>query len=71
MGLRVWDEGASECRPVIGRIGVATSPRPKGCRLPSGVVGREPSANRRSEQSRCRRVATTLLVQLTPPKSHR
>src|SRR5262249_25667155 len=36
----------------MGRIGVATSPHPKGGRLPSGVGGREASANWRSEQSR-------------------
>src|SRR5438874_11262174 len=47
MGLRVQEEGASEGRPVMGRIGVATSPHAKGGRLPSGVGGREPSANRR------------------------
>ena len=56
MGLRVKDEGGSEGRPVMGRIGVATSPHAKAGRLPSGVGGREPSANRRREQSRyCRR----------------
>src|SRR5215468_6130284 len=57
MGLRVEDEGGSESRPVMGRIGVepkATSPHPKGGRLPSGVGGREPSANRR--RPRCRTV---------------
>src|SRR3954454_9408062 len=47
MGLRVKEEGASEGRSVMGRIGVATGPHPKGGRLPSGVGGREPSANRR------------------------
>ena len=41
------DVGGSERRPVSGRIGVAISPRPKGGRLPSGVDGREPAANRR------------------------
>jgi hypothetical protein len=44
---RAEDSGASEGRPVVGRIGVATSPHPKGGRLPRGVGGREPSANRR------------------------
>src|SRR3954452_18792884 len=55
MGLRVKDEGGSERRPVMGRIGVepmATSLRAKAGRLPSGVDGREPSANRRSKPSR-------------------
>src|SRR3954447_15225473 len=55
MGLRVKDGGGSECRPVMGRTGVepvATSLHAKAGRLPSGVGGREPSANRRSKQSR-------------------
>src|SRR5438132_2997394 len=52
MGLRVQDEGASEYRPVRDRIGVATSPHGKPCRLPSGVDGREPSANRRRGRRR-------------------
>src|SRR6516162_7593809 len=55
MGLRVKDEGGSECRPVMGRIGVepmARLLRAKAGPLPSGVGGREPSANRRSKQSR-------------------
>jgi hypothetical protein len=49
---RVKDEGGSEGRPVIDQIGVATSPRAKAGRLPSGVGGSEPSANRRRGQSR-------------------
>jgi hypothetical protein len=55
MGLRVKDEGGSERRPVMGRTGVepvATSLPAKAGRLPSGVDGREPSANRRRGQSR-------------------
>src|SRR5262245_53340463 len=52
MGLRVRDRGGSEGRSVMGRIGVATSPHPKGGRLPRGVGGREPSANRRRGHSR-------------------
>src|SRR5437868_2401013 len=51
-GLRVEEEGGSECRPVMDWIGVATSSHPKGGRLPSGVGGRETPANRRREQSR-------------------
>src|SRR5215469_13404135 len=39
MGRRVKDGGASEGRPVTGRIGVETSPRAKASRLPSGVGG--------------------------------
>jgi hypothetical protein len=53
-GRRVEEEGASEGRPVTGRIGVATSPHAKAGRLPSGVGGCERSANRRSRQCRCR-----------------
>src|SRR5205823_3746195 len=61
MGLRVKDEGASECRSVMDWIGVATSPRAKASRLPSGVGGREPSANRRRGRRRyVGRVAMTL-----------
>ena len=60
MGLRVQDEGASESRSVMGRIGVVTLPYSKGCRLPSGVDGREQSANRRSKRRRyVGEVATT------------
>jgi hypothetical protein len=51
-GQRVKEEGASESWPVIGRIGVATSPHGKPGPLPSGVGGREPSANRRRQQCR-------------------
>jgi hypothetical protein len=63
MGLRVKDEGGSERRPVMGRIGVEPMARllhAKAGPLPSGVGGREPSANRRSKQSRTvGEVATT------------
>src|SRR5947208_2962780 len=52
MGLRVEERGGSECRPVTGRIGVVTSPRPKGGGLPRGVGGREPPANRRRGRRR-------------------
>src|SRR5262245_34781984 len=52
MGLRVEEEGGSEGRPVLGWIGVATSPPGKPCRLPSGVGGREQSANRRRGRRR-------------------
>jgi len=45
----------------MGRIGVATLPRPKGGRLPKGVGGREQAANRRRGQSRTvGAVATTV-----------
>jgi len=61
MGLRVKEEGASESRPVMGRIGVATSPSGKPGRLPSGVGGREASANRRRKRRRyVGAVATTV-----------
>src|SRR5215831_2188800 len=52
MGPRVKDRGASEGRPVVGRIGVATLPHPKGGRLPRGVGGRGASANRRRGRRR-------------------
>src|SRR3954467_15943780 len=55
MGLRVKDEGGSEGRPVMGRTGVepvARSLPAKAGRLPSGVDGRDPSANRPGGQSR-------------------
>src|SRR5947207_6026827 len=65
MGLRVAGEGESEGRPVIGRIGVepqATFTHAKAGRLPSGDGAREKRANLFNRQSRCRRVAMTLLV---------
>ena len=49
-GQRGEEEGGSEGRPVRGRLGVGTSPRPQGSRRPSGVGVREPSANRRRKQ---------------------
>ena len=55
MGLRVEEEGESEGRPVMGRIGVAqraTSPHAKAGRLPSGLSSRESLANRLRRQSR-------------------
>jgi len=55
-GLRVQDEGASEGPPVMGGIGVATSPHGKPGQLPSGVDARERTANRRQAASQiCRR----------------
>src|SRR4051794_2194136 len=49
-----------------GRRGVALSPHPKGGRLPRGVGGREPSANRR--RGRCRTVGgiATVLAGAAP-----
>src|SRR5215207_9297192 len=52
MGLRGKDRGASQGRPVMGRIGVVTSPYPKGGRLHRGVGGCETSANRRRGRRR-------------------
>jgi hypothetical protein len=46
MGLRVKEEGGSEGRLVIGRIGIATLSHPQGGRLPSGVDARDRTANR-------------------------
>jgi hypothetical protein len=37
MGMQVKDPGESECRSVMDRIRVATSPGPKGSRLPGGA----------------------------------
>lgn len=37
MGVRVKDEGESECRAVTVRIGIATLSRAKASRLPSGL----------------------------------
>jgi hypothetical protein len=39
VGQRVGDTGASEGRPVMGRIGLM--PNPKGCPLPVGKDSRE------------------------------
>jgi len=41
IGMRVEEDGKSECRPVMGRIGVATSPHAKAGWLPSGVSSQE------------------------------
>ena len=41
MPVGVEDAGESERRPVIGRIGVSTSPHPKGRPLPAGLGSRE------------------------------
>jgi hypothetical protein len=55
MGRRVEDEGGSEGRSVIGRIGVeppARSPHAKAGRLPSGVSARDRPNNWLGRQSR-------------------
>ena len=52
--LRVWDDGGSECS-VVERIEVeplATSPRAKAGRLPSGVSSRESLTNRLRRECR-------------------
>jgi hypothetical protein len=65
-GQRVKEEGGSECRAVMGRIGVATSPCPKGGRLPSGIGGRKPSANRRRGRRRYVGGIETVLACVAP-----
>jgi len=47
----VEDAGESERRPVIGRMGVSTSPHPKGRPLPAGLGSRERSAGAGSDQA--------------------
>src|SRR3954471_2388955 len=69
MGRRVQDEGGSEGRPVIGRPvvePVATSLHAKAGRLPPGVDGRKPSANRRRGQSRSVGGIATILAGAAP-----
>ena len=57
-GRRVKEEGASECRSVMERIGIAphrrwaTSSHAKAGRLPSGLHSRESLSNRLRRQSR-------------------
>ena len=57
-GLRVSEDGKSECRSVVERIEVerssidATSPHAKAGRLPSGVLSRESLTNRLRRESR-------------------
>ena len=43
--VRVEERGKSECRPVIGRRGVATSPYVKTGRLPYGLSSQENRQN--------------------------
>ena len=60
MGRRVKDEGGSECRSVIERIGVeppARSPHAKAGRLPSGVSARDRPTNWLGRQSRGQQLA--------------
>src|SRR5215813_10828817 len=55
IAVRVEDEGESERRSVIERIGVeplAKSLHAKACRLPSGLSSRENPANRLRRKSR-------------------
>ena len=40
MAVRAQERGESERCPVMGRIGVETSPRAKACRLPHGLCKR-------------------------------
>jgi hypothetical protein len=72
MGLRVKEEGASEGRPVRGRLGVATSPPAQAGRLPSGVGVRAATAHRQRKRRRqVGEVARTALVRLPPPSAYR
>ena len=52
MVMRVRDVGTSECRAVMARIRVATSPDAKAGRLPSGLPSRESLTNRLKKQGR-------------------
>ncbi len=46
MAVRAWDVGRSECRAVMVRIRVSTSPDPKGGLRPTGLSSQETLANR-------------------------
>jgi len=39
--VRVWEDGKSECRAVMVRIGVERSPHAKAGRLPSGLPSQD------------------------------
>ncbi|REE19753.1 hypothetical protein B0G71_2867 [Paraburkholderia sp. BL27I4N3] len=39
--MQVWDDGESESRSVMGRIGVGTLPHAKAGRLPSGLPSQD------------------------------
>ena len=52
MAQRVEERGESECRSVIGRIRVATSPGAKASPLPHGLPWRESLRNRDQEECR-------------------
>ena len=69
MRRRVKEEGASESRPVMGRIGIALTgniiPRRKPADFPLVLVYVKCLANRLEEaKQKCRRSATLLLVRL-------
>ena len=66
-GQQVKEEGGSECRSVMGRIGVVTSPHAKAGRLPCGVGGREASVNRRRRCAEKSAGSQWLLLVLQPP----
>ncbi len=51
-GRRVEEEGESERRSVMERIGIGTLSRAKAGRLPSGLSARESLANRQRRQGR-------------------
>jgi len=46
MAVRAWDFGKSECRAVMARIRVATSPGTKVSRRPTGLPSQESMLNR-------------------------
>ena len=50
IGVQVWDVGKSECRAVIARIPVETSPGTKVSPRPTGVPVRENSNNHHQER---------------------
>ncbi|MBC8747721.1 hypothetical protein F6X42_14230 [Paraburkholderia sp. WC7.3b] len=55
MTMRVWEDGKSEWCPVMGCIGVATSPHAKAGRLPSGLPSQDGRLSS-SEHSDCWRL---------------
>lgn len=74
MGLQVKEDGKSESRPVMGRIGVkrkATSSHAKAGRLPSGLSSRENLANRPKEAKQMTVNTTVQTEEVAGAVSHR